>query len=196
MRIDLSFELDAPGLQPFRDAWLQQCECRRDRPLGALAARALAAQAAIPLDTPAVCRDRLAAIPDLVALLIDPGWPLPSCEHAHLSGALAYFCERMDLIPDGAAHFGLLDDTIVLEMALAECAETWCDWREYRAWREAFPGAGPLERRRWHAMREALLRDALRRARLASYLATPARGHFAPAGAALDFPEAVQFGLH
>ncbi|MFN3843556.1 MAG: YkvA family protein [Rehaibacterium terrae] len=196
MRIDFNFEPDDPDLQPFRDAWLQQCERRRDRPLGALAARALSAQAAIPLDAPAACRDRLAAIPDLVALLIDPGWPLPSHEHARLSGALAYFCERMDLIPDDASHFGLLDDAIVLAMALSDCAETWCDWREYRAWREACPEAGPLDRRQWHATRDALLRDALRRARLASYLATPSRGRYAPAGAALDFPEAVQFGLH
>lgn len=196
MRIELALDLNDPGLRPFRDAWLRECARRSNQPAAAVIEGALATLTTIPADAPAICRERLAAIPVLAALLGDPGWPLTADERNRLCGALGYFQERQDLIPDDASRFGLLDDVIVLEMALAACADIWNDWCEYRAWRAAFPGEAPLDRERWHSTRDVLLRDALRRSRLSSYLARPPGECFAPVGAALDFPEAVQFGLH
>lgn len=196
MRIDFAIELDDPGLRRFRDAWRRACARQGDGPIDRLAEDALGTQAALASDTAPVHLARLRAIPRVVELLTAPGWPLPASEREALGGALRYFCDRHDLIPDDEPRFGLLDDVIVLEMALAACRHSWLAWGEYRDWLESHPDAVPQDRDGWRRTRESLLRDALRRPRLGSYLDVPTRPAYVPAAPGVDFPEAVQFGLH
>ena len=79
-----------------------------------------------------------------------------------LNAALGYFIDDDDLIPDQSSQFGLLDDAIVLELALADHSHDWQAWREYRRFLHDYPQFAELDRDGWMQMREEELQLALR----------------------------------
>jgi uncharacterized membrane protein YkvA (DUF1232 family) len=174
MSLDITLSIDEAGLAPFRAAWTRASH-------GGHAIDELASQARLhhaELDrcnVPGYVRGHLDLVPELADLLSDVAWQMDETARASLAGALAYFVDPADLIPDDHPRFGLLDDAIVLELALSEHLQEWLAWQEFAAMRVGFPDLGPMDRTRWLQLRRELPR--LLGAKLGSYVDS----RFAPA---------------
>lgn len=168
MQLNVELPLREQDLAPFHAAWQAQVRALRDRDFRP--ADALDLLSGLDRDSqPRWLRQRLDRVPDIVGLLAQPGWALPEADRAGLTGALAYLCEADDLIPDHEPGFGLLDDAIVLELALGASHHEWMAWREYLDFCAADPLRAPLDRETWMHLRRERLAESMRRRRPASH---------------------------
>ncbi len=79
--------------------------------------------------------DRLQKLRLMIRMLSDIEWRLPHHEAVRVLNTLAYFAEPEDLIPDDIPGLGLLDDAIMIELAVRELkheVEAYQDFCEYR----------------------------------------------------------------
>ena len=157
----LSLTLDERSLAPFRAAWRQAVHTQGNRAAAPLLADVQARMQEIALDRlPPFVRQRLEAVPQVVAMLSDADWQAAADVHSDLGGALAYLTEPNDLIPDDASRYGLLDDALVLELALAAHRQEWLDWHEYSEFRRRHCDGAGLQRQEWLDLRRRLQREA------------------------------------
>lgn len=166
MSFDFHLSMNEQSLAPFRAAWQRAMHDGGDD-----AAEALDAFAR--LDGPALpefLRPQLSLIPQIAELLVDPEWESHPASRRGLAGALAYFTDPADLIPDSHPVFGLLDDAIVIELALADNDEEWAAWQDYRSFRAAHGSLGPMNRERWLQVRGSPEFATLRARAAASYV--------------------------
>jgi len=159
----LRFRLDKDSLTPFRAAWNRAVQSQRGRDASDLFEAAEARVGELEQRAmPGFVRERLALVPYVLAMLRDPGWGAGPDVRAGLAGALAYLDEPDDLIPDSHPRYGLLDDALVLEIALAAHRDEWRAWLEFEAFRQRhFPGE-PIRREEWLALRRHLQRVGAR----------------------------------
>mgnify|MGYP006201262761 FL=1 len=150
---------------------------------------------------PRFVRERMDAVPDVIALLRDRSWNAAPELRSDLHGALAYLTDPHDLIPDSKPLYGLFDDALVLELALAQHRVEWQDWREYQAFRSRHAlGEDALGREEWLQLRRNGRRDAMRSPRALTF---PGNGYdprfhrerHSYVAAALNEP-AELFGVH
>jgi uncharacterized membrane protein YkvA (DUF1232 family) len=159
----LRFRLDQDSLVPFRAAWNRAVQSQLGRnPAALLDAAQVRVGELEQRAMPGFVRERLALVPLLLAMLRDPGWDADSGVQAGFAGALAYLDEPDDLIPDSHPRYGLLDDALVLEIALAAHRDEWLAWQEFQAFRRRHCPGEPLQREEWLAMRRYLQRDGAR----------------------------------
>jgi len=166
MSAHVSLVLDTANLQPFEDALAQargSLRDARDR-----AAAAMEAERRLGLlgfaRTPDFVRERLDLIPAVSAMLRDESWGAPVEVAQDLAGALAYFSDQCDLIPDASPQFGLLDDALVVELALRRHLPEWHEWRRFDALRQAREDlADELDRKAWFSLRERQRQRLLQR---------------------------------
>jgi hypothetical protein len=158
--LDIRLDMDDTALAPFRAAWERAAEREGSEPAGALARRALAHHAELAGPVPPYLRAHIDLIPEIAELLGDDDWQLADDARRGLAGALAYFTDPCDLIPDDRPEFGLLDDAIVIELALSENRHEWLAWQEFAAMRRGFPAIGTMNRQRWAQLRRELTRLA------------------------------------
>lgn len=194
----LRLTLDESGLEPFRQAWRRAVDgigARSDAV--ALAGEAKRCLEEAPVDQPEFVRERIAAVPAIAALLGDAAWQAPDTVRRDLLGALAYFADPRDLIPDQRPRFGLLDDALVIELALREHLHEWHAWREFEAFRRAHPDLDGLDRDSWMTLRRQQLREAMRRPRSQHYVegAETSRFH-RERHSYLAGDDAVRFAVH
>ena len=103
--------------------------------------------------TPSFVREAVQILEDLVHMLQDTDYELPKAPRAEMLGALAYFANPEDLIPDQVPGLGFLDDAIMIKLVEEELKhEIWgyrkfCKFRdgaEQRPWsmiaKERLPG--------------------------------------------------------
>lgn len=172
MSLELTLSLDATTVAPFRVA----LNALRDDPghggLATLTRAALSRHAALAATgvTLAVS-DRLMPITAIAQMLTDPAWTMSADSRGSLVAALRYFVEPADLIPDEEPTFGLLDDAIVLELALGDARHDWLAWQEFRAFRAEHGAAVAANRDGWMRAREAVLRQHIRQSRRATFAA-------------------------
>ena len=158
MKMDIHLSMDEAALAPFRAAWSRACNDTQ-APLAQLAADARDHHARLRTEAvPGFLRGHIDLIPELAELLTDPDWHIEDGVRDAFAGALAYFVDPADLIPDSNPKFGLLDDAIVIELALAENRQEWLAWQEFAAMRVGFPALGAMDRRRWLELRRELPR--------------------------------------
>lgn len=112
---------------------------------------------------PKYIRERLSAVQRLILMLEDDDWSLPSPERDSVIGTLAYFSDPDDLIGDGVAVIGLLDDAIMLELLLRSQRKVLRAWERFRAFRDGL-GADPCADRVANARKLARRRRELHRA--------------------------------
>lgn len=192
MRIEFTLSADDPAMAPLRLAW-RNAGARHEGRHTALAASARARHAQLAgVAMPNAVREPLAMVPSLADLLDAPHWDVEPAARASLAGALAYFVEPDDLIPDDNARFGYLDDAFVLKLALIESQHEWFAWRDYVDHVAAHPDDTGIDRATWLQRRRERLGLDLRRRNDGGYPADGRRdtgyaqtGHYAARPAAL-----------
>lgn len=173
MSLDMHLHLHERELSPFRDALAastQSATTRNPRKLLEEARQQL--HAARESSAAAYLGKHFDVMAQVIAFLEDRDFSQDSCARSAALGALAYFVEPNDLIPDSEPKFGLLDDSIVLNLAIEQCRSEWQAWVEYTEFKQGHPQFSIADRDAWMRLREEELALALRyrqrRARRAS----------------------------
>ena len=163
MRIELQIRPNDPSIAPLRDAWRNAAR-RHDGRHDALARSARERYDQIAgNDLPSVVREPLSLVPSMARMLSDAHWDIESAAREHVVGALAYFVDPNDLIPDDEGHFGFLDDAMVIKIALAEAQHEWFAWCDFSDYMEAHPEEIGIDRETWMQRRRDRFEASLRR---------------------------------
>lgn len=94
---------------------------------------------ALKTEVPDFIAQRLSVLTDLIAMLQDEGWALPTDDRARVIGSLIYFVDEGDMIPDNVPVLGFLDDAIMIELCTRDLKHEldayrdFCDYREREA---------------------------------------------------------------
>jgi len=163
MRIEFDLTTSDPALAPLRQA-ARHAGARHAGRHAELAERARvrhAELAATPM--PGAVREPLSVVPSVADLLDSPHWQADPAAREQLAGALAYFVDPDDLIPDGDPRFGFLDDAFVMKLALAEAQHEWFAWCDYVDYIAAHPEDAGIDRATWMTRRRERLEQSLRR---------------------------------
>lgn len=149
MSLTLTIELSDRDLEHFTKAMEEACKAAAGKApaqvadaAGALLARARG------VTVPDFIADRLDLLDTLIAMLKDPAWAMPGEDQQRILGALAYFAEPKDLIPDHVPVLGFLDDAIAIELAtrsLRHEIEAYDDFCEYRSAEARRRGLDPAQ---------------------------------------------------
>jgi len=86
--------------------------------------------------TPSFVREAVQILEDLVHMLQDTDYELPKAPRAEMLGALAYFANPEDLIPDQVPGLGFLDDAIMIKILEEEFRHELWGFRQFRKFRE------------------------------------------------------------
>jgi hypothetical protein len=121
-------------------------------------------------EMPDFVHDRLLELQTMLRMLEDPEWKLSGADRAQVVGALAYFAEPEDLIPDRIPGLGYLDDAILIELVaedLRHDLEFYEDFCRFRISEEQRRGTDehPATREEWLEARRQQLHARRRRRR-------------------------------
>lgn len=174
MPLDITFTLSDQDLQHFQEIV--------DRAKSAMASGTDAAQIeassrkliedARKAEMPDFIRARLVKLETVINMANDDEWQLSDDERNRVLGALVYFCDPEDMIPDSVPGLGFLDDAIYVELILRELKneiesyEEFCAFRTAEEQRRIDRGLDPhVEREAWLADKRATLHARMRRRR-------------------------------
>ena len=167
MTIEVSFELEEPDLEYFREHIRTACEEAADLSEAEVIEKADALLSQITAsEVPEFVRERFQRLRILIGMLIDKEWALEDEERKNVLDALAYFANPHDLIPDGVPVLGFIDDAIMVELVsqgLKHEIEAYNDFCAYRASETARNREGSLEN--YLAARRRALHNRMRRRR-------------------------------
>ena len=123
-------------------------------------------------DLPAFIALRLQKLEIVINMVGDQEWQLSQDEKNRVLGALVYFCDPEDLIPDHIPGLGFLDDAIYVELVIRELSNEiesyveFCHYREAEEARRKDKGLDPhVEREDWLADKRATLHARMRKQR-------------------------------
>ncbi len=119
--------------------------------------------------------DRLAKLEVIINMVSDEEWQLSAEDRNRVLGALVYFCDPEDIIPDHIPGLGFLDDAIYVELIIRELKaeiesyEEFCEFRRAEEARRKAQGGDPhVEREEWLADKRATLHTRMRKRRSSS----------------------------
>ena len=123
-------------------------------------------------DLPEFISDRLSKLEVVINMVGDEEWQLSEEERNRVLGALVYFCDPEDLIPDHIPGLGFLDDAIYVEIIIRELSaeiesyEEFCTFRAAEEARRKEVGEDShVEREEWLADKRAALHARMRKRR-------------------------------
>lgn len=123
-------------------------------------------------DLPDFIASRLSKLEVVINMVGDAEWKLSEEERKRVLGALVYFCDPEDLIPDHIPGIGFLDDAIYVELVIRELKseiesyEEFCSFRISEEQRRKDQGLDPyVEREQWLADKRASLHARMRKRR-------------------------------
>ncbi len=123
-------------------------------------------------DLPDFIASRLSKLEVVINMVGDAEWKLSEEERKRVLGALVYFCDPEDLIPDHIPGIGFLDDAIYVELVIRELKyeiesyEEFCNFRIAEEKRRKDHGLDPyVEREEWLADKRAALHNRMRKRR-------------------------------
>ncbi|MCH7671612.1 MAG: DUF1232 domain-containing protein [Proteobacteria bacterium] len=121
---------------------------------------------------PIFISDRLGKLQILINMISDEEWQLSKEERASILGALHYFIDPEDLIPDNVPGIGYLDDAIYAEIIIQELKieikmyREFCQFRIAEENRRRNRGLDPhVGREDWIADKRAVLHSRMRERR-------------------------------
>lgn len=168
--MEITINLNNEDLEHFRRA-MQQAVARNS----GLSAPEVCAHATALLErvratrVPDFVAERMRRLVALITMVQDEAWPLNEEERSRALGALGYFAEPHDDIPDALPVFGFLDDAIMIELVLRELRHELEAYGEFCVFRasEASRGGdtGGMHRDAWLTQRRDELMDRMRRRR-------------------------------
>ena len=187
MPLDITFTLSDQDLDHFQ-AIVNKAKSALGEPGSAEAiedaARQLIADANAG-ELPDFIGDRLATLETIINMVGDQEWQLSEADRKRVLGALVYFCDPEDLIPDHVPGLGFLDDAIYVELIIRELkAEIqsyleFCQFRAAEEERRKERGEDPhVEREEWLADKRASLHARMRKRRSGSSGASGWRLHW------------------
>ncbi len=115
---------------------------------------------------------RLFKLETVINMVSDEEWQLTDEERNRIRGALVYFTDPEDLIPDHIPGLGYLDDAIYVELIIRELKneidhyEEFCLFRANEERKRIGEGKDPhVDREAWLSEKRAQLHSRMRRAR-------------------------------
>ena len=105
--------------------------------------------------TPTFVRDAVVVLEDLVRMIQDEHYALPKAPRAEVLGALAYFANPQDLIPDQIPGLGFLDDAIMIKILEDEFKQELWGFRQFVKFRTG------AEQRPWTRVAKGRLPERL-----------------------------------
>ena len=174
MPLDITFTLSDQDLDHFQAIVDKAKKVVSDTDSAAsieAAARQLIADAK-STDLPEFIADRLSKLEGVINMVSDQEWQLSDEERNRVLGALVYFCDPDDIIPDHIPGLGFLDDAIYVEIVIRELKaeidsyEEFCEFRDAEEARRKEKGQDPhVEREEWLADKRAALHAKMRKRR-------------------------------
>jgi uncharacterized membrane protein YkvA (DUF1232 family) len=174
MPLDITFTLSDQDLEHFQgivDKAKSATEGGESNASIEAAARQLISDAK-STELPEFIADRLTKLEVVINMVSDEEWQLSEKERNRVLGALVYFCDPEDLIPDHVPGLGFLDDAIYVEIVIRELSaeiesyEEFCTFREAEEARRTESGQDPhVEREEWLADKRAALHARMRKRR-------------------------------
>ena len=171
MSITLNFELNDRDLAHFTaamDRAKKAAEGKTDAEI--IAASIALLDDAQKVHIPDFIKERLLRLDDMIAMVRDESWALPDADKQRVLGALMYFCDPSDVIPDHVEVLGFLDDAVMIELSVRELKheldsyDDFCDYREREAKRRGVEPAS-LGRTDWLDGRREELIDRMHQRR-------------------------------
>jgi uncharacterized membrane protein YkvA (DUF1232 family) len=124
---------------------------------------------------PEFISDRLEKLEVIIDMVADEEWQLSDEDRNRVLGALIYFCDPEDIIPDSIPGLGFLDDAIYVELIIRELKaeiesyEEFCNFRGAEEARRKERGLDPhVQREEWLADKRAALHAKMRKRRSGS----------------------------
>ena len=121
---------------------------------------------------PEFISDRLEKLEVIIDMVADDEWQLSDEDRNRVLGALIYFCDPEDIIPDSIPGLGFLDDAIYVELIIRELKaeiesyEEFCNFRGAEEARRKERGLDPhVQREEWLADKRASLHAKMRKRR-------------------------------
>lgn len=105
--------------------------------------------------TPSFVREAVTVLEDLVRMIQDDDYALPKAPRAEVLGALGYFANPQDLIPDQIPGLGFLDDAIMIKILEDEFKQELWGFRQFRKFRTG------AEQRPWTRVAKGRLPERL-----------------------------------
>jgi uncharacterized membrane protein YkvA (DUF1232 family) len=174
MPLDITFTLSDHDLEHFQtivDKAKSSLEDTQDAESIEAAARQLITDAK-STELPGFISERLAKLELVINMIGDQEWQLSDEERKRVLGALVYFCNPDDLIPDHIPGLGFLDDAIYVELVIRELHaevdsyEEFCEFRSAEEERRRQNGLDPhVQREEWLADKRAALHARIRKRR-------------------------------
>ncbi|MFQ5982787.1 MAG: YkvA family protein [Woeseiaceae bacterium] len=177
MPLDITFTLSDADLDHFQaivDKAKSAMESEDNVTNIETAARQLIADAK-STELPGFIADRLSKLEVVIDMTGDEEWQLSEEERRRVLGALVYFCDPEDLIPDHIPGLGFLDDAIYVELVIRELKAEIDSYEEFVAFRSAEEKRRAddgldtkVGREEWLADKRAALHAKMRKRRRAS----------------------------
>ena len=167
MSISLNFELNDADLEHFQAALAKSkvaAEGKSAEEIIGCAGKLLADSQKVRI--PDFILERLLRLDDMIAMLRDQAWALGEEDRDRVLGALVYFCDPEDVIPDSVAVLGFLDDAVMIELCVRDLKheldayDDFCDFRQRHAERLGVE-ADKVGRAQWLEGRREELMDRM-----------------------------------
>ena len=163
-RMRITIELEPADVDRFHEALARSRRIARAAEENDVLEAAKQALDSLPLATaPNYVRKRIGGVQTLISMIEDEAWALERSQREEVLTALVYFSDPEDMIPDDIEVIGLLDDAIMLELALRKLQPVLRAYAAFCRYRTALgPAPADSALRHSYAERLARKRDRLR----------------------------------
>jgi uncharacterized membrane protein YkvA (DUF1232 family) len=155
--IKISFALEEEDVAYFRKIFRNARKSAADQDASKIigAVQALIDRVRVTKKTPGFVREAVTILEDLVKMLQDEDYALPKAPYTEVLGALAYFANPEDLIPDQVPGLGFLDDAIMIKILEDEFKQEIWGYRQFAKFRTG------AEQRPWTKVAKGRLPERL-----------------------------------